>query len=164
MREWEPELVVGAALADRLIRTQFPRLEVGGLRLLAEGWDNAVYLVDETWAFRFPQRSVAVPGVEREIAVLPQLAPRLPLAVPIPTFVGAASDDYPWPFFGARLLPGREIADAALANADVRNLARPLGEFLRALHSPHLFEALRAMSSLTIAAGLAASSTGVTSP
>jgi aminoglycoside phosphotransferase (APT) family kinase protein len=145
MREWEPELVVGLALAERLIRTQFPRLEFGSLRLLAEGWDNAVYAVDETWAFRFPQRSIAVAGVEREMALLPRLAPQLPLSIPIPVFVGTASDAYPWPFFGARLIPGREIADAALADADLKNVARPLGEFLRVLHSPRLFGELGAM-------------------
>lgn len=145
MREWEPELVVGPALAEQLIRTQIPQLEFGSLRLLAEGWDNAVYAVDETWAFRFPQRSIAVAGVQREMAVLPRLAPRLPLPIPLPAFVGAASDTYPWPFFGAQLIPGREIADAALTDADLKNVARPLGEFLRVLHSPRLFDELGAM-------------------
>jgi aminoglycoside phosphotransferase (APT) family kinase protein len=145
MHEWEPELVVGIALAERLIRTQFPQLEFGSLRLLAEGWDNAVYAVDETWAFRFPQRSIAVPGVQREMALLPRLAPRLPLPIPVPAFVGTASDAYPWPFFGARLIPGREIADAALADEDLENVARPMGEFLRVLHSPRLFDDLGAM-------------------
>jgi aminoglycoside phosphotransferase (APT) family kinase protein len=145
MREWEPELVVGPALAERLIRTHFPQLEFGSLRLLAEGWDNAVYAVDETWAFRFPQRSIAVAGVEREMALLPRLAPRLPLPIPVPAFVGTASDAYPWPFFGARLIPGREIADAALTDASLKNMARPLGEFLTVLHSPRLFDELGAM-------------------
>jgi len=144
MREWEPELVVGPALAEKLIRTQFPQFDFDSLRLLAEGWDNAVYLVDETWAFRFPQRSVAVPGLLREIAVLPELAPQLPLPIPIPTFVGAPSDEYGWPFFGARLLPGREVADASLTDAELRNLARPLGEFLHVLHAPQLLDEFRA--------------------
>jgi aminoglycoside phosphotransferase (APT) family kinase protein len=144
MREWEPELVVDLALAERLIRTQFPQLEFDSLRLLAEGWDNAVYAVDATWAFRFPQRSVAVPGVEREMEVLPHLAPQLPLPIPVPAFVGTASDEYPWPFFGARLIPGREIADAALTVEDLESVARPLGAFLRVLHSPRLFGELGA--------------------
>lgn len=145
MREWEPELVVGRSLAERLIRAQFPQLEFASLRLLAEGWDNAVYALDETWAFRFPQRSIAVPGVEREMAMLPRLAPQLPLPIPVPAFVGTADDEYPWPFFGARLIPGREIADAALTDGDLKNVARPLGEFLRVLHSPRLFDELGAM-------------------
>jgi aminoglycoside phosphotransferase (APT) family kinase protein len=90
--------------------------------------------VDERWAFRFPRRSIAVPGFERELEVLPRLAPVLPLPIPEPAFVGRPSDDYPWPFFGAPFLPGRELVDAALDDAARLELARPLGAFLRALH------------------------------
>ena len=57
--------------------------------LLAEGWDNTVWLVDESWVFRFPRRAAAVAGVEREIAVLPRLAPFLPLPIPSQSSSGA---------------------------------------------------------------------------
>ena len=78
MPVWSPELVVDEPLVRRLL-SQFPELEVRSLQKLAEGWDNSVWLVDERYAFRFPRREVAIPGLEREIAVLPELAPRLPL-------------------------------------------------------------------------------------
>jgi aminoglycoside phosphotransferase (APT) family kinase protein len=134
VREWSAEVVVDEALARRLLR-QFPELAVDSLELVAEGWDNAVWLVDGTWAFRFPRRSIAIPGVEREISVLPRLAPLLPLPVPEPAFVGRPAEGYPWPFFGARFLPGREIAEADLSVEARARVARPLGSFLRALHA-----------------------------
>jgi aminoglycoside phosphotransferase (APT) family kinase protein len=134
VREWSAEVVVDEALARRLL-SQFPDLAVDSLELIAEGWDNAVWLVDGTWAFRFPRRSIAIPGVEREIAVLPRLAPLLPLPIPVPTFVGRPAHGYPWAFFGVRFLPGREVADADLSD-DARNaIAGPLGTFLRMLHA-----------------------------
>jgi aminoglycoside phosphotransferase (APT) family kinase protein len=134
VREWSAEVVVDEALARRLL-SQFLDLAVDSLELIAEGWDNAVWLVDGTWAFRFPRRSIAIPGVEREIAVLPRLAPLLPLPIPVPTFVGRPAHGYPWAFFGARFLPGREVADADLSD-DARNgIAGPLGTFLRTLHA-----------------------------
>ena len=43
----------------------------GTVRPFAEGWDNALWLVDETIAFRFPAARIAIPGVEHEIRVLP---------------------------------------------------------------------------------------------
>ncbi len=89
-------------------------MSLDGLAPLAAGWDNALWVTGEGIAFRFPRRAIAVPGVEREIAVLPLLAPRLPLPIPVPTLIGRPAEGYPWPFFGARLLPGREIADAPL--------------------------------------------------
>ena len=64
------------------------------LRLLATGWDNEVWLVDERWAFRFPRRAAAVEGVELELAVLGALAPQLPLPIPVPAFVGEPADGF----------------------------------------------------------------------
>jgi aminoglycoside phosphotransferase (APT) family kinase protein len=84
---WSAEVAVDDELA-RAILAQFPELEVGSLRRLAEGWDNTVWVVNERYAFRFPRRQIAIPGVERELAVLPRLAPLLPLPVPEPIFVG----------------------------------------------------------------------------
>lgn len=92
--------------------------------------------MDGEWAFRFPRRQIAVPGVVREIGLLPLLAPMLPLPVPVPELVGRPAGDYPWPFFGARLLPGRELADARLPDRDRTPAATALGGFLRALHAP----------------------------
>jgi aminoglycoside phosphotransferase (APT) family kinase protein len=141
VREWGAEVAVDAALVRRLL-VQFPELELRSLRLLAEGWDNSVWVVDERWAFRFPRRAIAIPGVEREIAVLPRLAGSLPLPIPVPRFVGRPADEYPWPFFGGALLAGREVADAALSDSARRRLARPLATFLRTLHGTEIAAAL----------------------
>ena len=113
MRRWHAEVVVDEELARRLIG-QFPEVTLDSLRPFAEGWDNAVWVANEQWAFRFPRRAVAVPGVEVEIATLPLLAPILPLPIPTPVFFGRAADGYPWPFFGSALLQGREACDVAL--------------------------------------------------
>jgi len=133
MREWAPEVTVDEALARRLIAGQFPDVAQESLRLIGEGWDNTVWLVDDQWVFRFPRRTIAIPGVEREITALASLAPRLPLPVPAPVFVGRPADGFPWPFFGARFLPGTE--PLGLSEDQRAGLARRLGEFLRALHA-----------------------------
>jgi aminoglycoside phosphotransferase (APT) family kinase protein len=132
--EWSAEIEVDAALARRLLAGQFPELKLESFELIGEGWDNIVWRVDREWVFRFPRREIALPGVERELAVLPLLAPQLPFPVPEPVFVGRPSDEYPWPFFGARFLAGREVADAGLDEDGRARLARPLAEFLRVLH------------------------------
>jgi len=93
-------------------------------------------VVDDAWLFRFPRRQIAIPGVEREIAVLPRLAPLLPAPIPRPELVGRPAGGYPWPFFGARLLPSFEAVEAGLTEAARVRLARPFGRFLRALHRP----------------------------
>lgn len=134
--EWQAEQVVDAELAARLVAEQFPQLAGLDVRPFAEGWDNTVHVVDGTWAFRFPRRAIALPGVARETALLPVLAGRLPLAVPAPELLGRPSPAFDWPFTGARLLPGVELADSGLTGR--RLLAVQLGGFLRALHDPAL--------------------------
>ncbi len=134
MHEWSAEVVVGRDVAYRLIAGQFDALAVAELRLLSEGWDNTVWLVDRRWVFRFPRREAVVPGIEREMALLPRLAPLVPLPIPVPVFIGRPAGGYPWPFFGAALIPGTETADSACSEADRRRLARPLAACLRALH------------------------------
>jgi aminoglycoside phosphotransferase (APT) family kinase protein len=131
--EWSPEHVVHERLARRLIAGQC--FEPESLRLLGEGWDNTVWLVDERWAFRFPRREIAIPGVRRELATLAELAPQLPLRVPDPVHVGEPALGYPWPFFGAEAITGREVCDVDLTHDARCALGRPLGQFLRALHA-----------------------------
>jgi aminoglycoside phosphotransferase (APT) family kinase protein len=131
--DWTAELVVDEALASRLL-ARFPELEVESVRPFAEGWDYTILLVNERWTFRFPRREIAVPGVRREIAVLPELAPLLPIPVPVPVFVGEPSEDFPWPFFGSELLPGRELGEVELADRDRVEIGRSLASFLRRLH------------------------------
>jgi aminoglycoside phosphotransferase (APT) family kinase protein len=136
--EWSAEVVVDEALARRLIGGQFPDVPLGRLELLGEGWDNTVWLADGRWVFRFPRREIAVPAVERQVALLPALAPLVPLPVPVPALAGAPAEGFPWPFFGARHLPGVEPADAGLDDDARSLLAAPLGAFVRALHETDL--------------------------
>ena len=137
--EWAPEIEVEEALVRGLLRSQFPALAEAPVVPFAVGWDNVLWRVGEGIAFRFPRRAIAVPGVEREIAVLPAIAASLPLPIPVPLFVGRPGPAYPWPFFGSRLIPGVEPGEAQL---DGRRAAvgESLGRFLRALHAPELAE------------------------
>ncbi len=127
---WQAEQLVDAQRAAALVGRQFPALRGAPVRAVATGWDNSVLLVGEV-LFRFPRREVAVGLQRRELAVLPVVAPQVPLAVPAPTHVGEPDLDYPWPFWGAPMLPGDELA---LVDVPREAAAEAAGAFLRALH------------------------------
>jgi aminoglycoside phosphotransferase (APT) family kinase protein len=76
-----------------------------------------------------------VPEWSPEHVVDEGLARRLPLRVPDPIFVGEPADGYPWPFFGAEAIHGREVPAVDLTHDARCALGRPLGTFLRHLHS-----------------------------
>ena len=104
------------------------------VRIVAAGWDNTIVLVDETWVFRFPRRQIALPGIDREIALLPTLAPRLSLPIPVPEHVGVYGDP-PWRFWGARHLPGTELQVAGRTDEIGVAVGRDLGRFVAELHA-----------------------------
>jgi aminoglycoside phosphotransferase (APT) family kinase protein len=131
MPEWAADAVVDEALARRLLRAQVPSVAAAELSLLGEGWDVTAWLVDRAWVFRFPRRAAVVPGLARELAVLPRLAPHLPAAIPAAVHVGAPSEAFPYPFAGSRHIAGAELS----GNEPHDALAPALGAFLRALHA-----------------------------
>ncbi|HET7784823.1 MAG TPA: phosphotransferase [Myxococcales bacterium] len=134
IRPWAAEVPVDAALAQALVERQFPSLSPARAELLGQGWDNTAFAVNGSWVFRFPRRKAAVPMIEAELRVLPRIAGRLPLPVPLPELRGAAGADFPWPFAGHRLLQG-VTADRAAPGPELRLAAAGLlGRFLRALH------------------------------
>ena len=138
MPEWDAEVAIDEALVRALLAEQFPELDASSARMLGEGWDNAVWVVEDAWAFRFPRREIAIPGVRRELEVLPRLAPLVPVPIPEPRYVGVPSDRFPWPFFGAPLLSGVEAADAGLTDDARVELGAQLGRLLRLLHAPEM--------------------------
>ena len=93
-----------------------------------------MWVTGERIAFRFPRRAIALPGVRRELTVLPQLAPALPTRIPDAAYPGRPTSEFPWPWFGSHLVAGTEIALAGLPVAGRGRLARELGELLGCLH------------------------------
>ncbi|MCM6772362.1 phosphotransferase [Nocardia sp. CDC159] len=98
---------------------------------IGRGWDSVATLVDG-WVWRRAQRAEIVPQLLRETRIMPWLAPRLPLPVPVPEPI----DGEP---FAVR---HRMIAGAALAGPTAAH-GMALGAFLRALHDCPVGEALR---------------------
>lgn len=134
MPEWDAEVEVDEALARQLIRERYPELDAEFLRRLGVGWDNTVWVTGDGIAFRFPRREIALPGVTREMRLLPQIAPHLPRAVPDAAYPGAPSSRFPWPWFGSRIVTGREISERRLDDEARGRLAADLGAFLGCLH------------------------------
>jgi aminoglycoside phosphotransferase (APT) family kinase protein len=134
-KPWQADVDVTPELARDLIATRFPELGELSLEPLGEGWDNAAYVVNKTYVFRFPRRAVSAALIEREARVLPAIAPRLSIPIPVPSLVAAGVERYPWPFAGYPLLGGTPLSESTLDENAYLRLAVALGTFLRELHA-----------------------------
>jgi aminoglycoside phosphotransferase (APT) family kinase protein len=127
------EIDVTAELVDRLVRTQHPDL-AGPVRLVANGWDNALFRLGDHLSVRLPRRELAVQLARHEQRWLPELAARLPVPVPAPVRTGTPGEGYPWPWSITPWYEGVRAMDVPPA-ARVP-VATRLAEFLVRLHIP----------------------------
>lgn len=86
-----------------------------------EGWDFKVLILEDEWVLRAPRNGLAAEQLEKEVALLPVLAPALP--VEVPRFEHVSRE--PW-FVVYRLIRGEPLHDPATGG---------VREFLEALHS-----------------------------
>jgi aminoglycoside phosphotransferase (APT) family kinase protein len=130
----DAEVDLTEELVHGLIAEQHPDLSALSIQLHSNGWDNAMFRLGDDLAVRIPRRARAADLIVNEITWLPQLAPRLPLAVPAAVRVGRPNADFPWswaivPWFDGDPVGVEPFADPAAAAATV-------GSFVAAMHHP----------------------------
>jgi aminoglycoside phosphotransferase (APT) family kinase protein len=135
----EAEVPIDEPLVRRLLADQQPDLADLSLDLFDAGFDNVIWRLGEDLAVRVPRRQMAAPLIEHEQRWLAQLAPRLPLAVPVPIRHGVPTDYYPWPWSVVVWIPGEPSDRTPIA--DPTEGAEQLGRFLRAMHEPAPYDA-----------------------
>ncbi|WP_413303663.1 phosphotransferase [Bacillus sp. 1P10SD] len=136
---WSPERVISEQEAGRMIEKQFSRLKPASLKVLGEGFDNTVFLVNNQYVFRFPRREIAANLIQTENRLLPVIEPLLTIPIPNPKYQGIPEGDYPWPFGGYEILPGK--TPARLTKEQRMQSVEPLAQFLRTLHNFPVTEA-----------------------
>jgi aminoglycoside phosphotransferase (APT) family kinase protein len=130
MRMHADEVEIDAGLVRRLLAGQFPRWADGPIeRVPSSGTDNALFRLGDDLVARLPRVPSAVPGLEKELRWLPELAPLLPVRIPAPVAAGAPDGDFPFPWAVYDWLDG----DNPILGAGGEGLAHDAVAFVRAL-------------------------------
>jgi aminoglycoside phosphotransferase (APT) family kinase protein len=132
-KPWLAEYPVSLDLAGKLIRLQFPEIELKVIKQLGEGFDNTVIQINGEFVFRFPRRPIAVTLIQVENQLLPSIAGTLPFDIPEPVFFGKPSTIYPYPFTGYKIVKGHLPVEGSVANKI--ESAKRFAHFLKVLHS-----------------------------
>jgi aminoglycoside phosphotransferase (APT) family kinase protein len=126
------EFQIGTRLVTGLIAAQFPQWSRLPLRRATSvGTVHALYRLGEDMVVRLPRGMISVEEVDKEHHWLPRLAPRLPVAIPLPLGRGEPTGEYPSPWSVYRWLDGENPAPGQLA--DPAGLALDLVAFITAL-------------------------------
>ncbi|WP_370411172.1 aminoglycoside phosphotransferase family protein [Streptomyces fradiae] len=140
--ETEPEIEITAELIRELLREQHPDLADRPLRLGARGWDNQLWRLGDDLAVRLPWATESADALLRkEHAWLPELAPGLPLPVPVPQRIGEPSGRFPRPWIVTTWVPGEPADRVPVTVTRGADPAQALAAFLTALHRPAPAEA-----------------------
>jgi aminoglycoside 2''-phosphotransferase len=137
---------ISARRARAEIARAFPGLPLRDLSFLGAGVDSDAYLVDEQWVFRFPKRAAVARALGREVALLPKLAPLLPVAAPRFDYVGRQAGRGRL-FAGYRLIPGEPLTSElyrSLSHPDQERALAALAALLRAVHAFPVADAVSA--------------------
>jgi aminoglycoside phosphotransferase (APT) family kinase protein len=133
------EISIEPALVRALLAEQHPDISRLPLIDLGSGWDNRLYRVGEHLVVRLPRRAAAAALIEHEQRWLPELAPRLPLPIPVPLRIGRPGCGFPWSWSVVPWLAGENAA--IVPPDDLERAAVDLGAFVRAMHQPAPAEA-----------------------
>ncbi|MGI5500421.1 aminoglycoside phosphotransferase family protein [Lentzea sp. CA-135723] len=125
------EIAIDLTLVDELIRTQFPRWHGLPLREVRHGGtSHAMYRLGDELTVRLPRREWAWNEAAKEAAIVPLVAPHVPVAVPEPVALGLPDDHYPYQWSVVRWIEG-ELAPIEAVSEDT---PLALAEVIRSLH------------------------------
>ena len=131
----DTENEITADLIADLLREQHPDLADLPLTFGARGWDNQLWRLGDDLAVRLPRPTQdADELLLKEHTLLPAMAPRLPLPIPVPQRLGQPSERFPRLWIVTTWVAG-EPADRAPATRGAQ-AADTLAAFLAALHQP----------------------------
>lgn len=131
------DIVINETVVSEVLLDQFG-LHIENIKLLGEGFDNAVYLINHNLVFRFPRRAEAISLIEHEMNILPRIKSHIQLEIPCPEFFGTPSQQFPRPFYGHRIIDGISGCKVNFSRAEYEQTAIDIARFLRGLHSLNL--------------------------
>ena len=127
-------VLASKALASSLIAAQCPRwVGLPVAEVASPGTSNTLYRLGDELLIRLPKTDRAAQGLEKELRWLPQLARKLPLAIPEVVHFGRATPAFPRAWGVFRWLAGYHGWQAPIRSLD--DAAVALAEFILALRA-----------------------------
>ncbi|MFJ6899934.1 aminoglycoside phosphotransferase family protein [Streptomyces hokutonensis] len=127
-------VTISAEQAGRLVAEQFPQWAALLVTAVENGgWDNRTFHLGDNMLLRLPSAEEYALAVEKEHRWLPELAPALPLPIPVPLAKGSPGATYPFAWSVYRWIGGTPATFESVV--DPIRFAEELANFVAALQS-----------------------------
>ncbi len=127
------ELDIDLSLVQRLLAKQFPSwVDLPLQPVSSAGTDNALYRLGNDMVVRLPRIGWAAENVDKECQWLPQIAPFLPIPIPVPLAKGIPAEGYPWNWSIYHWIEGKNPTVNHIPNPHL--LVNELVTFIKAMH------------------------------
>ncbi|SEC41129.1 Predicted kinase, aminoglycoside phosphotransferase (APT) family [Streptomyces sp. 3213] len=127
-------VAISAEEAGRLVAEQFPQWAALPVTAVDNGgWDNRTFHLGDNMLLRLPSAEEYALAVEKEHRWLPELAPALPLPIPVPLAKGRPGATYPFAWSVYRWIDGTPATFESVV--DPIRFAEELANFVAALQS-----------------------------
>ncbi|CDK30414.1 aminoglycoside phosphotransferase family protein [Candidatus Babela massiliensis] len=126
--------MIDIMLVKQLVSSQFPRwkdLPISPVKV--SGWDNRTFHLGKHMLVRMPSAEKYAIQVDKEHLWLPELAPFLPISIPVSLGLGKPEFGYPWNWSIYGWLEGETAVSGYIDN--LCDFASQLAQFLIALQS-----------------------------
>ena len=120
------------------IRNRLAEVTVKSACFLGEGDSCAAYLINDEWIFRFAKHIEARASLRREFCLLPKLAAKITLEIPVPRYCYLEDEEAEKNFIAYRILKGHTIPPDVYSQYNEKCKSRIAGQianFLKQLHS-----------------------------
>ncbi|MGC8506445.1 MAG: phosphotransferase family protein [Thermoplasmata archaeon] len=127
-----PSLIKGRFL--HAIRSVIPDASVRRMKLLGNGWDNYVIVLDNRTVFRFPRFPDESDRLQSEAALLNRISHEIPIRIPDAKIEDLVIDGRRFIFSHYEMIPGMPLRFGSLRFVNQDSLSNEIAGFLRTLH------------------------------
>lgn len=115
------------------ITKEFPDITYTSSQYLDHGWDDVVLILDSKFVFAFPRADKYIQEkFQKELRLMPKLAPKLPLPVPVFTHIARSGLFAGYPYIAGERLR-REVIET-FNSSQRRCAAQTMAVFMQAMH------------------------------
>ncbi|MGE3919631.1 MAG: phosphotransferase family protein [Gammaproteobacteria bacterium] len=136
MEEWHSDIVIDKSFVRMCLEKHFPGLASSkSIECIGEGWNNKVYLIDDSIVFKFPHRKSSAELIAKDNLIINKLPDFQGIKIPKIRYIVNIETDCFYSFRGYDLIAGKSAYLTDFSEQEFVSSLMDLALFLKKLHA-----------------------------